>query len=123
MTIEDQANVVVESLDGLTVFEKNLARNRLMKFYDGRMPLWDKQFAKTGDVSCGYLLVAYVWGTFAGPFLVFATTLAIIHNKSGILIATEILLYCVSLLLFSIGWIRWRRAIRVGKQYRGHQML
>jgi hypothetical protein len=116
---DDQANLVAQTLDGLTRFEKNLARNRLRKFYDGQMPLWNKQFAATGDVACGYLLVAYVWGTFAGLVLILATLLFLIRVKSVFLVTTDVLLYTISLSLLSISLIRWRRAIRVGRQFRG----
>ena len=120
MMIENHANDVAQNLVGLTKYEKKLACNRLNKFYDGKMPLWNQQFLKSGEISCGYLLVAYIWGAWAGSFLILATTVAVIPSRSGFLIVTEILFYAVSILLFVAGLVRWRWAIQMGRHYRGN---
>jgi len=117
MTSQSQAREIANGMVGLTAIEKRIAQNRLAKFYDGDMPMWNRQCEKTGPASIGYLLVAYVWGAFAGIFAVFGCPFVFIQHKSGGLMTIEISLFSISALLLIFGRVRQIQGRRVGRKY------
>jgi hypothetical protein len=118
MTSQSRADEVARSLNGLTALERAIARNRLAKFFDGGLPQWGKQVKKTGVVSMGYVLVAYVWGTFAGVLGICGCVVVYVDHKSSGLPGLEIFFFAFSGLLIICGLIRWIQGLRVGRQYR-----
>jgi len=122
LTSQSQANEIANKLTGLTIFEKRIARNRLKKFYDGRLPQWTKQVEKTGPNSLGYVLVAFVWGTFAGVLDIVVCALALVNEKSSSPLAVEIPLFLFSLLLFAISLTRWMQGRRIGKEFKSSRL-
>jgi hypothetical protein len=117
MTNQNRAREIAEGLVGLTRIEKRVAANRLAKFFDGKMPLWSRQFEKVGPVSVAYLLVAYVWGTAAGLFALAGCPVVFLPHKSDALITIEISLFSLSLLLLLVGRVRQLQSRRAGKVF------
>lgn len=118
LSSQSQASEIANQLRGLTMIEKGIARNRLTRFYDGRLPQWNKQIRKTGPISMGYVLVAYVWGTFAGVLDIFGCALVFVQHKSISLITMEIVLFSISALLIAFCLTRWIQGLRVGKKFK-----
>ena len=118
MTSQSRADEITQSLDGLTAWEKVIARNRLAKFFDGGLPQWNKQSQKTGFVSMGYVLVAYVWGTIAGLLAICGCVVLVVDHKSRGLPVPEIIFFALSGLLIVSSLIRWIQGLKAGRRYR-----
>ena len=118
MSSQSRATEVAESLRRLTAFERGVARNRLIKYFDGKMPRWTKQVQMTGVISAGYLLLAAVLCVYSSVFVIFGCILVYVEHKSSGLIDLEIIFFAFGGLLMVWGLTRWAQGMLVGRKYR-----
>src|SRR5664280_456769 len=86
----EEIDHTIATLRWLTPFEKSVSRGRLVLFSQGRMPRWEKQVARTGLESMGYIVLAAMWVPVLAVFGMVAALLTAPHHLSPPLVVMQL---------------------------------
>lgn len=109
---------MVSRLRHVTSFERAIARNRLLAYFNGKLPLWDRQVSLTGFESMGYVTIAYVIGACSGVLLLSGSAVLFARGHSDSVLALEVSLYSLGAALIALTLIRWTQGLRAGRRFK-----
>ncbi len=116
MSSRGQADVVIEGMRGLTWFERSIGRSRLNLYFEGRMPLWDKQVQRMGIKSVAYVWVANTWTILGGVSVLCANALFFFPHKPDGLLYLQWVLFAIFIVGMTMYPVRRVQSLRASKK-------
>ena len=117
----EEIDHTIATLRWLTPFEKSVSRGRLVLFSQGRMPRWEKQVARTGLESMGYIVLAAMWVPVLAVFGIVAALLTAPHHLSPPLVVMQLVFGILAIATLCLCVTRQAQGMRAGERYKESQ--
>lgn len=114
----EEIDEIVSRLRHVTKFERSISRNRLIAYSNGKLPQWGRQVSLTGFESMGYVLIAYVVGTFGGVLMICAVAVQFARGLSDSLLSADVALYFLGFAFIGLTLVRWSQGLSAGKRFK-----